>query len=663
MRHFARNTTAIVACLSILMPHVASAQSQQAQGAQVAPNTQSGDSNPDNLRDLLLKKQREADKKAAKQAEQKKEAKKDKKEQKPKGDKKKRAEEKAKADKKAQSGKPKGDRKDKDKQEAGNKAKDRRDRGPEKVRAEEQRKDAERRKQRQAEEQRSRKEAEQQRRKAEQRRADEAEKRREDDRRAEERRRAEEERRVDEDRARLGNRVRLEDSRQSRVRAEQMGRLDSVLDREIDGGLRLSQLDCLSGGSYPCANGGRVVTPGGVVLEPAGNGEYVMAGADRQIYRVDGDGDLVVRDTPVRDRRTLAAREAARGDSVSDLAALAGVLGGGNVYRQRVTDRDYRSSDEDFSTSLRDALDGRSRAGRDDDDDNDLTKALLLGLGALAVGSMLNNNRQVALSSPDRVVVTRPDGSQEVIRDDAALLRQPGSNVETQRFDDGSTRTVVTRQDGSRVVTIRDRDMRVLRRTLISPDGRTSTLIDDTVAVDPVDLNRLPAPVRTQGVTSDMDEEALRAALSREANIDRRFTLGQIRNIEEVRSLVAPVDIEAITFDSGSAAIRPTQAQHLARLGNVIHDAVAEDPQEMFLIEGYTDTVGNSAANLALSDRRAESVALALTEYYDVPPENLVVQGYGEQYLKVPAEGDVSANRRTAVRRITDLMHVPAASE
>ncbi|MCB2132755.1 MAG: OmpA family protein, partial [Rhodobacteraceae bacterium] len=77
---------------------------------------------------------------------------------------------------------------------------------------------------------------------------------------------------------------------------------------------------------------------------------------------------------------------------------------------------------------------------------------------------------------------------------------------------------------------------------------------------------------------------------------------------------------------------------------------------EVFLIEGHTDAVGSAAYNLALSDRRAESVALALTEYFEVPPENLVVQGYGEAFLKVQTDADERANRRAAVRRITPLL-------
>ena len=125
--------------------------------------------------------------------------------------------------------------------------------------------------------------------------------------------------------------------------------------------------------------------------------------------------------------------------------------------------------------------------------------------------------------------------------------------------------------------------------------------------------------------------------------------------------LVAPVAISGITFDTGSAAISPDQAKQLSTLGNALRESIAENSGEVFLIEGHTDTVGSDAANLALSDRRAESVALALTEYFDVPPENMVVQGYGEQYLQVRREGDVRQNRRASVRRITDLLQQASA--
>ncbi len=450
------------------------------------------------------------------------------------------------------------------------------------------------------------------------------------------------------------------------TRASEMPRLAAVLEDEVQAGLTQNQLKCLQGGSFPCADGDRAITPRGVVVERNGGGAFRLAEIGNQMYRVGTSGQLIERAAEEDTRETEAAREAARQNAPVSAAALNASEGSGKVTEQKVTKDGTRSSSEDFATSLRDALSGDTKPAsnndaKDDDDSSDLTKALLLGAGALAVGSFLNNNRQVALSAPDRVVVTREDGSQEVIKDEVALLRQPGSNVTTENFDDGSSRTIVTRQDGSRVVTIRDADLRVLRRTLVSADGTTTQLIDDTTDVQPVDVSQLPEPAEVQSSDAPMDEAALRAALRRESDIERRFTLSQIRNIPEVRSLVAPVNIDAITFDTGSAAIRPDQARQLQSLGRVIEESVADNPSEIFMIEGHTDTVGADAFNLALSDRRAESVALALTEYFDVPPENLVTQGYGEQFLRIRSQGDIRDNRRASVRRITELLRTADA--
>jgi outer membrane protein OmpA-like peptidoglycan-associated protein len=76
----------------------------------------------------------------------------------------------------------------------------------------------------------------------------------------------------------------------------------------------------------------------------------------------------------------------------------------------------------------------------------------------------------------------------------------------------------------------------------------------------------------------------------------------------------------------------------------------------MFLIEGHTDATGAAAMNLALSDRRAESVALALSEYFAIPPENMIVQGYGETELRINTQASETKNRRVAVRIITPLL-------
>jgi outer membrane protein OmpA-like peptidoglycan-associated protein len=331
------------------------------------------------------------------------------------------------------------------------------------------------------------------------------------------------------------------------------------------------------------------------------------------------------------------------------------------VVEEVVTEDTARSSSEDFANPVNQpaaaaTATAAAKARKKDKGLSDGEKAILLGLGALAVGAMISNNRKVELNSGDRVVVERPDGTYQIIKDDNALLRQPGSTVRTERFDDGSTRTTVTREDGSRIVTIRDAEYRVLRRVHVAPDGRQTLLVDDTVQYQPVDVTRLPPPAPIIEVDPYADEMTLREALSRQSAFDREFSLAQVRDIQQVRALVPVIDLNAITFETGSAAIRPDQAEALAQLGRLMSSYIEANPREMFLIEGHTDAVGSAASNLALSDRRAESVALAMSEYFGVPPENMVVQGYGEEFLKVQTGASERANRRASVRRITDLL-------
>ena len=167
-----------------------------------------------------------------------------------------------------------------------------------------------------------------------------------------------------------------------------------------------------------------------------------------------------------------------------------------------------------------------------------------------------------------------------------------------------------------------------------------------------------PAPQRRVDIGDRTDRDALRAALraAEARDIGRTFSLRQVRDIVEVRELAPQIALEDITFRTGSAAIQPSEAEQLREIGLLMRDLIRDNPREVFLVEGYTDAVGSAAFNLLLSDRRAESVALALSEYFDVPPENMVVQGYGARFLKVPTLEAERQNRRVAVRRITNLI-------
>jgi outer membrane protein OmpA-like peptidoglycan-associated protein len=339
----------------------------------------------------------------------------------------------------------------------------------------------------------------------------------------------------------------------------------------------------------------------------------------------------------------LAQRQAERA-----AAAATGTGEAAEVETEAVTTENTRASNEEFDA----AVQPEKRSGL-----SKFEKALLVGLGAVAVGQLLKNGDKVVSNSGDRVVVQGDDGLR-VLKSDNELLRRPGADVRTETFDDGSTRTIVTQRDGNRVVTIAAADGRVIQRFVVRPDGTEVMLIDDTIDYDPVDTFTLRPIDRPRDTISLTDELALRTALQGRLLNDpgRKFSLAQVRDLRRVRELAPTVELDSVTFASGSAAIQPDQAEQLVALGRAIVDVIDKTPEAVILIEGHTDAVGSDAFNLALSDRRAETVALALTEYFNVPPENLITQGYGESALKVQTQLAERANRRAVVRNITPLL-------
>ncbi|MBL8562618.1 MAG: OmpA family protein [Gemmobacter sp.] len=338
--------------------------------------------------------------------------------------------------------------------------------------------------------------------------------------------------------------------------------------------------------------------------------------------------------------------------------------------RKRVTKEDVRSSSEEFGERTtprkpdifrkpdepaKPGVEKKGGGGL-----SDLEKAGLVVLGALAVGALLKNGDRVVSNTGDRVVVDRGNGQYVVLKDDDTLLRQPGTEVETETFVDGSTRTTIYRPDGSRVVTVRDASGRVLQRVAVDPWGRETLLIDDLGReVRPVDVSRLPPAVPRKVSVSASNQNALAAALAQAqtGQLEGSYSLQQVRDYPQLRAYAPMVDVENIRFGSGLSAIDPAEATKLQALGSFMAETIRKNPGEMFLIEGHTDAVGDAVSNLALSDRRAESLALALTEYFGVPPENMVVQGYGEGELLVNTQAAEVQNRRTVVRMISGLLN------
>lgn len=291
-------------------------------------------------------------------------------------------------------------------------------------------------------------------------------------------------------------------------------------------------------------------------------------------------------------------------------------------------------------------------------------------LGAAAVGAIVGAiipalGGRVVEDQGDRLIVER-DGEYFVRRDESSLLRDSDAEVRVERLRGGLTQETVTRRNGVQVITIRDEGGFVLYRSRIRRDGQEVVLIDNRGFNDPGDIfvGELP-PLQLQIPQERYIVPAQRAsynlifdtfAAPPVMEVEQTYTLRQVRENERVRDLVRRVDLDSITFETGQATVRQSQVPLLEDIARAAQALIDRDPTTLLLVEGHTDAIGSEISNLALSDRRAETVASILVAYFDVPPENLIVQGYGESFLKVPTQAAEEQNRRVTIRNISPLL-------
>jgi OOP family OmpA-OmpF porin len=273
-------------------------------------------------------------------------------------------------------------------------------------------------------------------------------------------------------------------------------------------------------------------------------------------------------------------------------------------------------------------------------------------------------NRTI-IREPDRTIIK--EGNRTIIRhDENVRFRLGARDVRVERAGN-DTRTIIVRPGGERIITVTDRNGFLLRRVRVLPNGREIVIIDNRpragIVIGNLFVSLGPPRIRIPReryivVYRDAPPVLIYETLTAQPVdvIERAYTLDEIRYNEPLRARMPRIDLNTVNFETGSWELAPDQIDKLAPIADAMKRAIEQNPQAVFMIEGYTDRVGNEEDNLSLSDRRAESVAVALTDEFQVPPENLVTQGYGEQHLIEDTDGPSEANRRVSVRNVAPLL-------
>ncbi|WP_064691868.1 OmpA family protein [Rhizobium aegyptiacum] len=269
--------------------------------------------------------------------------------------------------------------------------------------------------------------------------------------------------------------------------------------------------------------------------------------------------------------------------------------------------------------------------------------------------------------------------NQVIVRsdDDRRFLRD-GERPTYEQLSGDRYRETITRPEGYRIVTIRNRYGDIIQRSRVDARGREYVLYyspdlyedpDRDYFEDPgADLPpmRLRVPLDDYIIDTSSDPDRDYYEFLREPpveQVERVYSLDEVKYSARIRDKVRRIDLDTITFATGSAEIPMAQARTLRKVADAINQVLEKDPSETFLIEGHTDAVGSDQSNLILSDQRAESVANVLTDVYGIAPENLATQGYGERYLKVNTPDPEQENRRVTIRRVTPLVRPVAAKQ
>ncbi|AVX03080.1 outer membrane porin [Maritalea myrionectae] len=273
-------------------------------------------------------------------------------------------------------------------------------------------------------------------------------------------------------------------------------------------------------------------------------------------------------------------------------------------------------------------------------------------------------------STTDFRVVFQFNNQVIVENQDNSRLEQEADETYIERLSNGRIRETILRANGTAIVTIYNRNGDIIRRSRFTADGEEQVLVyvDEAYEQDllewrdpALDLGplRLDIPVSEYVLDADnANEDELVQFLDQPPveRVQRLYSVNEVKRSARVRDMVRRLEIGGLTFETNKATIPTDQVASLTNVANAMLDMLEENPAETFLIEGHTDAVGGEIYNLALSDRRAETVAVILSRAFGVPPENLATQGYGERYLKIRTQQADRRNRRVTIKRITPLI-------
>jgi OOP family OmpA-OmpF porin len=152
-------------------------------------------------------------------------------------------------------------------------------------------------------------------------------------------------------------------------------------------------------------------------------------------------------------------------------------------------------------------------------------------------------------------------------------------------------------------------------------------------------LRAYPQPAETAGRT------AVYVGIVERAAMDRGMVTVDAAAMSKSIASDGHVALYGIYFDTGKADLKPASTAALTEIATLLQ----REPALSLLVVGHTDSTGEYAANLLLSDRRARAVILALTTTHGIAATRLQAAGAG---MMAPVASNQTDEGRAKNRRV-----------
>lgn len=131
--------------------------------------------------------------------------------------------------------------------------------------------------------------------------------------------------------------------------------------------------------------------------------------------------------------------------------------------------------------------------------------------------------------------------------------------------------------------------------------------------------------------------------------VEQKMTFVDVGTMQAEIDKAGRISLYGITFDTGSATIKPQSDATLAEVAKLL----ARNPSWKLAVIGHTDNVGGADFNQKLSVQRAQAVTAALTGKHKVANGRLRAQGLGTQQPVAPNDSEEgrAKNRRVELVR------------